>query len=107
LFSDTIEYDSAAVAKHLRVPGMDDHLVALDAALTALETFDPASIEAALRAVADARHVKTASLIHACRVAVTGRSVSPGLFEVLSLLGRSLVHTRLIAAGRLLSASPS
>src|SRR6266851_3692868 len=106
-FSDTIEYDSAAVDKHLRVPGMEDHLVALDAALAALETLDPASTEAALRRVADARGVKAASLIHAVRVAVTGRSVSPGLFEVLALLGRAWVHARLIAARRLLSTSPS
>jgi glutamyl-tRNA synthetase len=106
-FSDQIEYDVAAVDRHLRVPGMADHLVALDAALSPLETFDPASTEAALRAVAAARDVKAASLIHAGRVAVTGRSVSPGLFEVLALLGRSRVHGRLITASRLFSASPS
>ena len=45
--------------------------------------------------VADARGVKAASLIHACRVAVTGKAVSPGLFEVLALLGRRRVHERL------------
>ncbi len=106
-FSDALEYDSAAADKHLRVPGMEDHLVALDAALNALESFDPASTEAALRAVADARGEKAAALIHAVRVAVTGRSVSPGLFEVLALLGRSRVHTRLVSATRLLSTSRS
>ena len=106
-FSDAIEYDAAAVDKHLRVPGMDDHLAALDAALAALETFDPASIEAALRAAAEARGVKAASLIHAVRVAVTGKAVSPGLFEVLALLGRDRVHARLAAASRFLSSSSS
>src|SRR5439155_558115 len=106
-FSDTIEYDSAAVDTHLRAAGVEDHLAALDAALTALETFDPASTEAALRAVAEARGVKAASLIHAARVAVTGRSASPGLFEVLALLGRARVHARLVAASRLFSPSPS
>ncbi|PYR03857.1 MAG: glutamate--tRNA ligase [Acidobacteria bacterium] len=106
-FSDTIEYDPAAVDTHLRAAGVEDHLAALDAALTALETFDPASTEAALRAVAEARGVKAASLIHAARVAVTGRSASPGLFEVLALLGRARVHARLVAASRLLSPSPS
>ena len=50
-FSDAIEYDAAAVDKHLRAPGMDEHLAALDAAFAALETFDPASTEAALRAL--------------------------------------------------------
>ena len=62
------------------------------------QAFDVASIEAALRATAEARGVKAATLIHAVRVAVTGKSVSPGLFEVLALLGRERVHTRLVAA---------
>ena len=65
--------------------------------------FDPASTEAALRATAEARGVKAATLIHAVRVAVTGKTVSPGLFEVLALLGRDRVHARLArsAAGSL------
>ena len=97
-FSDTIDYDAAAVDKHLRAPGMRAHLTAIDASLAALETFDPASTEAALRALADARGVKAGVLIHAVRVAVTGKTVSPGLFEVLALLGRRRVHARLAEA---------
>ena len=46
--------------------------------------------------------MKAASLIHAVRVAVTGKTVSPGLFEVLALLGRTRVHARLAEARRLL-----
>ena len=59
-FTDTLEYDAAAVDKHLRAPGWSAISTALDAALAALDTFDPASTEAALRAVADARGVKAA-----------------------------------------------
>lgn len=106
-FSHALEYDAAAVDKHLRTTGMDDHLAALDAALASVETFDPASLEAVLRATAEARGVKAAVLIHAVRVAVTGKVASPGLFEVLALLGRDRVHIRLIGASRLLSSSPS
>jgi glutamyl-tRNA synthetase len=102
-FSDQLEYDEEAVAKHLRVPGMAEHLAALDAAFSELPTFDPLSIEEALREVADARGVKAASLIHPCRVAVTGKTVSPGLFEVLALLGRERVHRRILAAVELAS----
>ena len=98
-FVDDIEYDPDAAGKHLR--GMADHLNAFDAACAGLAAFDPASIEAALRAVAAAGHVKAASLIHASRVAVTGKAVSPGLFEVLALLGRIRVRERLGAAARL------
>jgi glutamyl-tRNA synthetase len=106
-FTDAIEYDEAAVAKHLHVEGIAGHLVALDAAFAELATFDPASTEAALRSTADARGVKAASLIHAVRVATTGKSVSPGLFDVLALVGRSDVRARLLAAAGLSAPSRS
>jgi glutamyl-tRNA synthetase len=104
--TDGVRYDPAAVDQHLRVAGMSDHLAALDAAFAGLATFDPVSIEAALRATADARGVKAATLIHAVRVALTGKTVSPGLFEVAALLGRERTRERLAAARRLIS-SPS
>jgi glutamyl-tRNA synthetase len=53
-----------------------------------------------LRQVAGARGVKAATLIHAVRVALTGKTVSPGLFEVASLLGRERAHARIAAALR-------
>jgi glutamyl-tRNA synthetase len=63
--------------------------------LAGVAPFDPASIESALRAVADERGIKAGVLIHATRVAVTGQAVSPGLFEVLALVGRDRVLKRL------------
>src|SRR5438128_3899608 len=106
-FTDAIEYDEAAVARHLHVEGIAGHLAALAAAFAELATFDPASTEAALRSTADARGVKAASLIHAVRVATTGKSVSPGLFDVLALVGRSDVRARLQAAAGLSAPSRS
>jgi len=97
-FADTIEYDPAAVDTHLRAGGMRDHLAAVESAFDALESFDVATTEAALRATAEARGVKAAVLIHGVRVAVTGKTASPGLFDVLVLVGRELVRTRLAAA---------
>jgi len=85
---------------------MGQHLLALDAAFGELSAFDAASLEAALRAVADLRGIKAAALIHATRVAVTGTSVSPGLFEVLVLVGCDRVHARLQAALRLIAPAP-
>jgi glutamyl-tRNA synthetase len=106
-FSSTIEYDESAVAKHLRLASMGDHLAALDAALDALATFDAASVEAALRTTAEARGVKAATLIHAVRVAVTGKAVSPGHFDVLALVGRDLARARLRSAAQRFTAPPS
>jgi glutamyl-tRNA synthetase len=101
LFSDQIAFDATAVAKHVKADGMVDHLHAVDGTLRALDAFDPASLETAIRAVADARGVKAAALIQAIRVAVSGRTATPGLFEVLSLLGRDRVHARLSRSVRL------
>jgi glutamyl/glutaminyl-tRNA synthetase len=102
-FVDTVEYDAAAVKKYLRADGIDDHLLALDAAFVKLQSFDPASTEGALRAVAEARGVEAAWLIHAVRVAVTGKTAGPGLFELLALVGRDRVHARLAVTVRLIS----
>ena len=102
-FVELPEYDPAAVEKHLRAEGVAARFQALDAAFAALPTFDAASTEAALRTVADATDVKAATLIHAVRVAVTGRTVSPGLFDVLALLGRERTRVRLAAALRTVS----
>ncbi len=106
-FTDAVEYDPAAIDKHLRVPGTAELLDATGAALAALDAFDSASTEAAIRDLANARGVKASVLIHAVRVAVTGKTASPGLFEVLSLLGRDRVHARFTAVRKLLPTSPS
>ena len=88
-------YDPAAAAKHLSLPGLARHLTALSDAFAALEPFDEATTEAALRSTADAGGVKFGALVHATRLAVTGRAVSPGLFETLVLIGRPAVVQRL------------
>jgi glutamyl-tRNA synthetase len=106
-FSRAVEFDRAAVDRHLRGDGIRNHLVALNGAFAELDTFDQVSTEAALRTTAGARGVKAASLIHAVRVAVTGKMVSPGLFEVLVLLGRELVRERLAVAIQLIDPAGS
>ena len=100
-FVDTVEYDQEAIAKHVRIEGMRGHLEALDREFASLEHFDVSSAETALRRVADLRGLRAAGLIHSTRVALTGKSASPGLFEVAALLGRSRTHERLQAAIRM------
>jgi glutamyl-tRNA synthetase len=62
-----------------------------------LADWTEAALEKCLRDLAEARGVKAAMLIHGTRLAVTGRMVSPGLFEMLVLLGRDRVIARLDA----------
>ena len=92
----TVEYDPEAVRKHLTTADLDEHIDALIVALEAdAEPFDETAIERVLRSVADARGIKAAALIHAARIAATGKAVSPGIFEVLALLGKPLTLSRL------------
>jgi glutamyl/glutaminyl-tRNA synthetase len=60
-----------------------------------LPDFTAANLEAVLRALAEQAGVKAALLIHAVRVLVLGMGVSPGLFEVLELIGKDKVLSRL------------
>jgi glutamyl-tRNA synthetase len=105
-FIDDIPYEEAAVIKYLRTPDIAEHIAELQRRLDALDVFDAASIETVLRDLAATRGVKAASLIHAARVAVTGTTVSPGLFDVMALLGRRRVGERLAAASRLAASPP-
>ncbi len=88
-------YDTEGAAKHLAAPGLRGHLEALRGAYAELEAFDEAELERSLRLVADTRGVKAGVLIHVTRLAMTGRTVSPGLFEMLRLLGKHEVVSRL------------
>jgi glutamyl-tRNA synthetase len=95
LLAERVTYDAAAVAKHLATPGLDAHLAALRDALSACEPFDTVETERVLRTVADVRGIKAGVLIHAVRVALTGQTVSPGLFEVIAAMGRDETIARI------------
>ncbi|HJR83663.1 MAG TPA: glutamate--tRNA ligase, partial [Sphingomicrobium sp.] len=56
--------------------------------LSALAEWDAASLEAAIREVAEASGAKLGKLAQPLRAALTGRTTSPGIFDVLALLGR-------------------
>ena len=91
-------YQEEAVAQFLKPPGMAARLGELRDRLSALKTFDAASVEQATRAMADERQLAPKDLIHPVRVALTGRAVSPPLFEVAAILGREAVLLRLAHA---------
>jgi glutamyl-tRNA synthetase len=63
-------------------------LAAAAEALAEAEPFDPPTIEAALAPLLDRFSVKPGRLYQPIRVAITGSSVSPGIFESLATLGR-------------------
>jgi glutamyl-tRNA synthetase len=81
-----LEVDEAAAA--LLTPEARSLLGAAHTALAALAKWDEASLEAAIREVAAGGEVKLGKLAQPLRAALTGRSTSPGIFDVLALLGR-------------------
>ncbi len=102
LLRDRITHDPAAIAKHLGKADLREPLLRLSEAFMAADPFDAALLETILRAQAEASGIKAGPLIHATRVSVTGRANSPGLFEVLELIGRDRVVERLRTAVALL-----
>jgi glutamyl-tRNA synthetase len=95
LVVDGVEYEPEAVEKHLATPDLAGHVAALVDTLAQTSPFNEATVEAAVRGTATARGIKAGALIHATRVAVTGRTASPGLFEVLAWLGSERTAARL------------
>jgi glutamyl-tRNA synthetase len=99
----SVDRDPAAVAKYLADAGLRPHLAEWRNRLRDADSFTAAPLESALRQLAAARGLKAGPLIHATRVAVVGQAVSPSLFEVLELIGRDRVVSRLLDADRLIA----
>ena len=87
LFADRpLQVDEAAAA--LLTPDARSLLAAAHEKLVALANWDAPSLEAAIREVAEASGVKLGKLAQPLRAALTGRTTSPGIFDVVALLGR-------------------
>jgi glutamyl-tRNA synthetase len=63
-------------------------LAAAHKSLVALAKWDAESLDAGIREVAESSGVKLGKLAQPLRAALTGRTTSPGIFDVLALLGR-------------------
>jgi glutamyl-tRNA synthetase len=84
--SRPLELDEAAAV--LVTNEARDVLGSAHARLAALAEWDAAALEAGIREVAEDRGVKLGKLAQPLRAALTGRTTSPGIFDVLALLGR-------------------
>jgi glutamyl-tRNA synthetase len=94
-FRDEFPLDEEAVQKRLRAPGAPELISAIREKYAALSLFYAASLESALRELADDRGLKPADLIHPVRIAVSGQPGGPSLFHMLELIGRERVLARL------------
>lgn len=93
--SDKINYDPEAVKKYLIDPRLDQLMPRLREDFLHLEQFTAQETEKTLRERAEKEGVKAALLIHSLRVLLVGKSVSPGIFEVLELMGKEKTLARM------------
>ncbi len=100
-FRDDITYDDEAVAKQWKDrPATAGLLVGVRDALAAIPSWEPTAMEEALRALAERLGFgeKAGKIFQPLRVALTGLGVSPGIFDVLLMLGRARSLSRIDAA---------
>ncbi len=87
--------DPKAFDKVIGRDGGVENLRAARDALAGVEPFTLENVEAALRAVVDAKGAKPGKVFQPIRVAIAGSTVSPGIFESVTLLGRQEALARI------------
>ena len=93
-FAETIIYQEKAVKKCFG-PGTDTMLEALIASLEMVADFTPTNLDQVLHAFAQQQNLELGKVAQPMRVALTGGSASPGIFDVMALLGKETVLRRL------------
>jgi len=97
-FKDPPVYDEKAQKKHWKNERTIDWLRSLKDELEKVAIFTELAIEEAVRGLAERLGVGAGKLIHPARLALTGYAVSPGLFEMMEVLGKSVVLDRISKA---------
>lgn len=93
-FKDVESYDEKGVAKHFK----PEAVALLEECIAAVEADDVYSLEtteAAYNKIAADNNLALGKVIHPTRLALTGRTVSPGMFDVMVLLGKEKTLARL------------
>jgi glutamyl-tRNA synthetase len=86
---EQLTYDESAFDKRLRKPPEAAGLLTkFKAELAGIEPFDAATLDRRMQDFVQTQGIQIGQIIHALRVAVTGKAVGFGLFETLAILGR-------------------
>lgn len=92
---DAYEFDEKAVAKWFAHPGVGDRLRAVRSGFEALADWNAETTEAVVRETIAQFGVKNGEVIHPVRVALSGQTTGPGLFELIDVLGKERSLRRL------------
>jgi glutamyl-tRNA synthetase len=99
--------DDPAAWKKVMKAAVAEPLAAARDALAAADPFEPDPIEAALASVLERFELKPGKLYQPIRVAITGTTISPGIFESVAALGREESISRIDAALVRLRSAPA
>lgn len=95
LLKEDLEYDPQAVEKVLKAPGAKEVLIGMTEKMEKLEPFNAKTSEELSRAYAKEKGIKTGAVFHPLRVAVSGKTTGPSLFDMLEVLGKEKVLKRI------------
>jgi glutamyl-tRNA synthetase len=102
-FEDKIEYSAEGIQEFSKDPRLKEVFPKYAGVLEALPAFDTKTVEEASRAFMKEMGMSGKEFIHPSRVALTGRTVSPGFFDTVSLLGKKRAAERLRSAANSIS----
>jgi glutamyl-tRNA synthetase len=99
LFTENYPFEEASIEKAFGNSAALERLTALGETLETVDEWSHGAIESKLKETAATLGVKVGDLVHPARVAVSGKSVGPGLYEMMEVLGKQRVLARFARAG--------
>ncbi|HIE92485.1 MAG TPA: glutamate--tRNA ligase, partial [Acidobacteria bacterium] len=90
-----VAYDEKAFTKRVRKEGVDTRLRRFRERLVVVDPFDAPTLDQAMHDFVATEGIGIGQIIHAVRVAATGKAVGFGLFEGLAILGRAACLARI------------
>ncbi|HHW27962.1 MAG TPA: glutamate--tRNA ligase [Syntrophomonadaceae bacterium] len=94
-FVDDFSYDEKGVRKHFRKENAAEYLAKAKEKLAALSDFTLETTEAAYRDLSEELGIKAGEIIHPTRLAISGRTMGPGLFDIMVILGKEKTLERM------------
>jgi glutamyl-tRNA synthetase len=94
-FEEQVTYSPEAIAEFKGDPRLKDTFLKYAQMLETLDPFETKLVEEKSRAFMKEMNMTGKEFIHPCRVALTGRTVSPGFFDTVALLGKKKAVARL------------
>ena len=93
---EQLQYDEAAFAKRVQQdPGAVELLKKFREVLVTTEPFDAATTEANFKQFVETQGIKFNQIVHALRLAITGKAVGFGMFDSMAILGKQRVLARI------------